>query len=216
MPTPTEIVVLLHGIGRTGWSIRPLERRLRDAGYATLNLTYPSRHMPIDASAAFVGRRLDENEVWSRHSKVHFVTHSMGGLVAAKYLRNIAHEKLGRVVMIAPPNGGSEVADLLQGFAPYHFLFGPAGRELTTTSRRRAMPLPHYDLGIIAGTLGWPYILGNLALPRPHDGRVSVAGTRHDGMRDHITVRATHTRIVAHPQVAPQVIAFLKHGRFDC
>lgn len=214
MSPPTEIVVLLHGIGRTGWSMRPLERGLRNVGYATLSPTYPSRRMPIEASAAFVSRRLEMDEVWSRYRKVHFVTHSMGGLVAAEYLRTCSSDRLGRVVMIAPPNGGSEVADLLQGFAPYHLLFGPAGRQLATSARRRAASVP-YDLGIIAGTLGWPYLLGNLTLPRPHDGRVSVAGTRHDGMRDHITVRATHTRIVAHPQVAPQVIAFLAHGRFD-
>lgn len=215
MESSTEIVVLLHGIGRTGWSMRPLERPLRAAGYVSLNLTYPSRHLPIEDLASFVGSRLDEAGVWSRYRKVHFVTHSMGGLIAAEYLRTISSEQLGRVVMIAPPNGGSEVADLLQGFAPYHLLFGPAGRQVTTTARRRALPFPHYDLGIIAGTRGWPYLLGHLALPRPHDGRVSVARTRHEGMRDHITVHATHTRIVAHPEVAPQVIAFLARGRFD-
>src|SRR5688572_29945197 len=183
MRTQGEIVILLHGIARTKRSMFAIERALRRAGYDTLGITYPSLRMDIAALAGFIARALVA--VWAGPDRVHFVTHSMGGLVAARYLSDFAESipagRLGRVVMLAPPAGGSEVADLLKRFSPYRWFYGPAGRGLTTR-RDASLGTLSYDLGIIAGRRGWPYLLGNMVIRGPHDGRVAVARTRVPGM----------------------------------
>lgn len=205
-------VLLLHGIGRTRLSMRSLERTLTAAGYRTENLTYPSRTLSLDALAGWLHPRLAE--LWRHSTRVHVVTHSMGGLVAAHYLATHGdREKTGRVVMLAPPLGGSEVADALHGLPPYHWLFGPAGQELTTTARGDSMP-PYYKLGIIAGTTGGLYPLGRAFIPGSHDGRVAVERTKHPGMADHLVVFASHSFIMRKPEVQRQTLHFLAHGRF--
>ena len=211
-PHRADTVVLLHGIARTRLSMRPIERLLAAAGYRTENLTYPSRRLSLDAISDWLQPRLAS--AWQA-DRVHFVTHSMGGLVAARYLA--AHgdrERTGRVVMLAPPNGGSEVADALHRLPPYRWLYGPAGQELTTSASAGSMP-PYYALGIIAGTRGEAYPLGRLFIRGAHDGRVSVANSKHPGMADHLVVPASHSFIMRNPEVQRQVLAFLDHGRFD-
>lgn len=214
-----EIVVLLHGIGHSRLNMAGLEWSLRKAGYNTINISYPSCRYNIQQLAAFVHERLEKEGVWYNKKPVHFVTHSMGGLVTRCYLdnykNNITPSQIGRVVMIAPPNGGSEVADLLQSFPPYRWLFGKAGQELSTAFQSAHTIQPYYDLGIIAGTLGWPYILGSLTIRGQHDGRVSVDKTKLDGMKDHLTLAATHSFISWKPQVHRQIVHFLMHGAFD-
>ena len=206
-----EVVVLLHGIARTRLSLRPLEHLLAAAGYRTENLTYPSRRLSLEGIADWLHPRLAS--AW-RAERVHFVTHSMGGLIAARYLA--AHgnrERTGCVVMLAPPNGGSEVADALHRLPPYRWLYGPAGQELTTSARAGAMP-PYYELGIIAGTRGGLYPLGRLFIRGAHDGRVSVAISKHPGMADHLVVPASHSFIMRNAEVQRQTLHFLQHGSF--
>ncbi len=193
----------------------PMELALRRAGYGTLAITYPSRRHDIVWLAGFVARTI--SEVWDGANRVHVVTHSMGGLVAARFLSDFAggipKQKLGRVVMLAPPLQGSEVADFLQRFSPYRWFYGPAGQELTTTRESLDAPLP-YELGIIAGSRGWPYLVAARVIPRPHDGRVAVARTMTTGMADHLVVPSTHTFIAWNPLVQRNVVHFLQHGRF--
>lgn len=208
-----ESILLLHGIGRTRLSMRPLERTLTAAGYRTENLTYPSRRLAIPDIADWLHPRLAE--LWRHSTRVHVVTHSMGGLVVAQYLATHGdREKTGRVVMLAPPLMGSEVANALHTFPPYRWLFGPAGQELTTSARRDPMP-PYYDLGIIAGTGGKLYPLGRAFIRGPHDGRVAVERTKHPGMADHLIVAASHSFIMRKPEVHRQTLYFLEHGKFE-
>lgn len=213
-----EIVVLLHGIARTRLSMRPMEQELKRAGYRTLNLSYPSRRLDLAAIAAWLDRRFIAAGLWEAH-RVHFVTHSMGGLVAARYFADFAAgsraPRLGRVVMLAPPNQGSEVADFLEGLPPYRWLYGPAGQQLTTSARSNAEAGLPCDVGIIAGTAGRAYLLGRLLIRAPHDGRVAVARTQLPGMRDHLVVHATHSFIMRKPEVQRQVLHFLEHGSFE-
>jgi len=208
----SDTVVLLHGIARTRLSLRPLEHLLAAAGYRPENLTYPSRRLSLDAIADWLHPRLAS--AW-KAERLHIVTHSMGGLVAARYLA--AHgdrKRTGRVVMLAPPNGGSEVADALHRLPPYRWLYGPAGQELTTSARAGAMP-PYYELGIIAGTRGGLYPLGRAFIPGPHDGRVAVERTKHPGMADHLVVPASHSFIMRNAEAQRQTLHFIEHGRFD-
>lgn len=213
-----ETVVLLHGIAKTSNSMKPVQRVLREAGYEVLSITYPSTKKNISGIVEGLHTQPLNEAFWAKADKVHFVTHSMGGLVAQQYLdryrADMPSEKMGRVVMLAPPNGGSEVADLLHGLKPYQWYYGPAGQDLTTASRRKAQVTPYYDLGIIAGTKEWVYVLSAFVVPGSGDGRVSVEKTKMSGMKDHFIVPATHTFIMDRPDVQRQIVSFLKSGSF--
>lgn len=213
-----ETVVLLHGIAKTSGSMKPVEEALRKAGYDVLSITYPSTKKSVRDIATGLREAPLDPSFWQAAETVHFVTHSMGGLVVQRYLdlyrKDIPQSKLGRVVMMGPPNGGSEVADLLQNMGPYRWYYGPAGQDLTTRSRKVAAVTPYYELGIVAGTKEWPYIVSAFVVPGPGDGRVSVEKTKMPGMTDHITVPATHTFIMDRSDVHRQLLSFLKDGKF--
>jgi hypothetical protein len=211
-----EGVLLLHGIARRASSLARLEGALRDAGFATLNLDYPARKASLAVLAGIVGPPVAAFA--GGVDRLHVVTHSMGGLLARALLTHRRPDNLGRVVMLAPPNGGSEVADRLRRFSAYRRFFGPAGFQLSTRRDARLEALlgeVDYPLGIIAGDRSLSPIESWFVLPRPNDGRVSVARTRVPGMTDHITVHATHTLIMRNPQVIRQTLHFVRNGRFS-
>src|SRR5262249_5934014 len=147
---------------------------------------------------------------------IHFVGHSMGGLLARVYISRHRPARLGRVVMLGTPNGGSEVADLLKDLSIYPAVFGPAGLQLSTTQDPvlAALPSPDYAIGIIAGCRTIAPIASAFVLPRPNDGRVSVASSKLADMADHIVVKASHTGLPNHAVAIEQTIAFLRDGRF--
>jgi pimeloyl-ACP methyl ester carboxylesterase len=209
-------VVLLHGIAGRSLMLRRMERALQRAGFATLNLDYQSRKKPLDdlaeeihpAIAAFAAAQDDQ---------LHFVTHSMGGLLARVYLARHRPASLGRVVMLGTPNGGSELADRLKDISLYRFYFGPAGLQLVTTKDPTLSALPplDYEVGIISGNRFLDPISALLVLPWPNDGRVSVASCKLDDMADHTTVKASHMGLLVHPTAIRQTVAFLRNGRFE-
>ncbi|MGI4939151.1 MAG: esterase/lipase family protein [Janthinobacterium lividum] len=209
-------VLLLHGIARTSASLTKLARSLDSAGFATLNLDYPSRKQSLAALTEHVHREAAPF-LAQPAGQMHIVTHSMGGLLARAYIARHRPPNLGKVVMLGPPNAGSELADLLARRLFYRSYFGPAGQQLGTGPEgklSRLFGVVDYPVGVIAGDraldpLGW------LLLPRPNDGRVSVARTRVDGMTGHVTVHATHTLVVRNAGVIRHTIQFLRHGRFD-
>ena len=208
-------VVLLHGIAMGSWTLKKLERALRRRGFATLNLDYASRKKPLEQLAEDIhapvqafASRLD--------SPIHFVGHSMGGLLARMYVANYRPERLGRVVLLGTPNGGSEIADVLEKLAIYRWFFGPAGAQLTTHPENSLASLPplDYPVGVVAGNLSiYPSSL--FLLPRPNDGRVSVESAKLADMADHIVIRATHPWLTRHRVAIEQTVAFLNAGRFD-
>jgi len=214
-----DTVVILHGIGHSRWNMYWVERAMKREGYATVNISYPSLDNEIPALAAYINAKLAAGKVWDRQGRVHFVTHSMGGLVARRYLddfrADIPQEKMGRLVMIAPPNGGSEVADFLKNFPPYKWSFGPAGQQLTTAFRQTDTTVPWYETGIIAGTRGWPYFVATWLIDGEHDGRVAVEKTKMNGMKDHIALPATHSFISWKGDVHGQIKNFLNEGQFQ-
>ena len=208
-------VVLLHGIARTSRSLRKVERALQACGFATLNLDYASRRKPLDALAADIHPDITAfaNSIGG---PLHFVAHSMGGLLTRVYIAHYRPAALGRVVMLGTPNGGSEVADLLKRLSIFRTLYGPAGQQLTTAQDDRLTSLPplDYAVGVIAGIRSIDPIASRFILPRPNDGRVSVQSSKLADMTDHITVRASHTGLVRHPVAIDQTITFLREGRF--
>jgi pimeloyl-ACP methyl ester carboxylesterase len=212
---PSPAVVLFHGIARTSRSLGKLDRALRQAGFATLNLDYPSRRKPLDLLADHVHPAVADF-AGQNAGKLHFFGHSMGGLLARVYVAMHRPAQLGCVVMLGTPNGGSEVADLLQGLALYRKFYGPAGQQLTThlDGVLRSLPALDYAVGIIAGNGSIDPISSILIVPRPNDGRVSVESSRLAGMTDHITVKASHNGLLRHRVAIDQTIAFLREGRF--
>ncbi|MBB4427280.1 pimeloyl-ACP methyl ester carboxylesterase [Bradyrhizobium sp. CIR48] len=208
-------MVLLHGIARTSASLMKLERALRAAGFATLNIDYPSRSKPIAALAEDIHPAI--TRFAERDAPLHFVAHSMGGLVARAYIARHRPARLGRVVMLGTPNSGSEVADLLRGSLPYRKFYGPAGLELTTTpaTAPNALPAIDYPVGVIAGSRFIDPVAGLLVLPKPNDGRVSVQSAGLAGMADHIVVKTSHTGLPRHAAAIAQTVAFLREGRFQ-
>lgn len=212
----TECVVLLHGLGRGPGSMRTLEHALADAGYLTWNEGYPSRSATIEVLAeAHVGPAIE----WCRDAdatRIHFVTHSLGGILVRQYLHDHAVPDVGRIVMLSPPNGGSEVADRLASFPPYEWIMGPAALQLGTNGDsvpRRLGPL-HAEVGIITGSRSLdPWFAG--WLPAPHDGKVSVTSARLEGMTDFRVVERAHGLIMRDDEVVEEVLHFLEHGRFS-
>ncbi|GAB5521946.1 MAG: alpha/beta fold hydrolase [Rhodothermales bacterium] len=210
-----ECVVLLHGLARSSSSMAPVERRLEAEGYHVVNVDYPSRESTIqDLAAEYVAEGIDACRTLDA-SRIHFVTHSLGGILVRQYLEGQALAELGRVVMLAPPNQGSEVVDDWKDAPGYAWLNGPAGRQLGTDEHSVPLCLGPvtYPVGVIAGTRTVNPILSR-SLPNPDDGKVSVASTKVDGMTDHLEVPHSHTFIMRSATVLDQVVHFLQHEAF--
>jgi pimeloyl-ACP methyl ester carboxylesterase len=207
-------VVLLHGLAGTSRLLRKMERALQGTGFATLNLDYRSRKRPLEALADDIHPAIAgfaENV-----GDLHFVTHSMGGLLARVYIARYRPRRLQRVVMLGPPNNGSEVADLLKDLAPYRAFFGPAGQQVGTQQSEllAGLPLPPCAVGIIAGNRTIAPVSSLFIVPRPNDGKVSVASTKLEGMADHIVLKTSHSLMMLHRGTIDQTIAFLHEGQF--
>jgi pimeloyl-ACP methyl ester carboxylesterase len=208
-------VVLLHGISRTARSFRKMQTALEGCGFATLNQDYASRRKALEALAEDIHPSI-QRFADGIDGSVHFVGHSMGGLLARVYIARYRPKRLGRVVMLGTPNSGSEIADRLKNVGAYRAFFGPAGQQLGTQrgpAIEALFPPVDYPAGIVAGNRSIDPVAGTM-LPKPHDGRVSVANTKLDGMADHVVVRTSHPWLVRNGDAIAQTIAFLRDGKF--
>lgn len=210
-----DCVVLLHGLARTANAMQKLESRLLTHGYQVANVNYPSRESAIEELAPWaVSRGLNTCKTFES-TRIHFVTHSMGGILVRYYLQTNRIETLGHVVMIAPPNQGSEVVDAMAEVPGFAWVNGPAGLQLGTDKNSVPSKLGpvDYSVGIIAGNKTFNPLLSQL-LPNPDDGKVSVASTKVDGMADFAVVNASHPFIMNDETVIGHVLEFLKTGSF--
>jgi pimeloyl-ACP methyl ester carboxylesterase len=240
---PGETVVLLHGLGLGSWAMKRFEHALRREGYRVVNISYGSRWTPLETLAgSWLPRTLHETGADSA-PRLHFVTHSMGGIVLRLWLHqqtadsprvsvpatataaslagtalSMPSTRLGRVVMLAPPNAGSEVAERLRRFPPFRWFTGVNGARLGTGSDslpRSLGPWPAgaAPLGIIAGNHSFNPLF-SAWLPGPDDGKVAVASTRLDGMSDFVVLHHSHTWLQWRRETVRQTLAFLRHARF--
>ena len=186
---------------------------MQGAGFATLNLDYASRKRPLESLIEDIHPAIAG--FTESVGAVHFVTHSMGGLLTRGYLAKYRPSRLQRVVMLGPPNNGSEVADLLKNLALFRAIYGPAGQQVGTRHSKGIAGVPRdCAVGIIAGNRTIDPIASYFIVPRPNDGRVSVESTKLDGMADHIVLKTSHSLMLLNRDVVEQTIAFLRVGRF--
>ena len=211
-----ECVVLLHGLARSATSMQALETRLTNEGFQVNNIDYPSRDHPVEELATLVVGQGIQACTEQLAPKINFVTHSLGGILVRVYLKANQRDDIGRVVMLGPPNQGSEVVDNLRDTPGFELLNGPAGMELGTgpSDIPKLLGPVDFELGVIAGTQSINLILSTF-LPDPNDGKVSVESTKVEGMTDFIALPTTHPFMMKNKTVIDQTVYFLKHGKFD-
>lgn len=215
--------IVIHGLGRTSMAMRSLARLLSQQGYVVTNLDYPSTRLPI---AELVERYVapafaDASDV----ARIDVVTHSLGGILFRYYWAHQAtpeiRELIDKVVMLAPPNQGSEIPDQLRRWRLAKWILGPVMPELGTDSESIPSQLARQesegfscDIGVVAGTRSYePWF--SPWMPGENDGKVTVASTRLKGMKDFCTIKAGHTFIMDDKQVHRQILHFLGSGTFS-
>lgn len=221
-PLAERAVVLVHGLARTSRSMARLGQALEHAGYAVFNWDYPSRAYGLLALIEALERYARDAAAMS--GRLHFVTHSMGGLLARGVLHRATWPQVGRLVMLAPPNHGAQLASRASAYAWARGFYGQALEELRPDRAAELATLlghPRCEFGIIAGTRSFHPLqptsyLSSLTRPAgTHDGTVDVDDTRLTGMADFVTVNANHMFIMDHDETIRQTMRFLEHGRFQ-
>ncbi len=214
---PNECVILLHGLARTALSMQRMKRSLEGNGYLVANVDYPSRDHKIEVLAPqAIEDGLQQCGEKSGISTVHFVAHSLGGILVRVYLADNVIANLGRVVMLAPPNQGSKAVDEMERIPGFDWLHGPAGYQLGKGPESVPLRLgaPDFDFAVIAGNLTIDPITSAL-LDDPDDGKVSVSDTRLEGMRDFVVVPVSHAMIMQDREVIRLVMNYLARGSFS-
>jgi hypothetical protein len=207
--------VLLHGLGRTAHSMNKMTASLAEAGYQTINIGYPSTGYKIEKLAWMVNGEIARKCVDTK-KKIHFVTHSLGGIILRLMQQENTVPNIGRVVMLCPPNNGSELAEILKNNLLFKIATGPAGSQLGTGAQSlpKNLGAVNFELGIITGNRSFTPVSSRI-FNGANDGKVAVESAKVKGMRDFMVVNCSHTFIMNSPEVISQTIHFLKNSMFE-
>ena len=213
-PPSGEVVVLVHGILRSSKSMSRVAAAFAGSGVSAEPFDYPSTRVPLEESAGYL-KRCVENFPPSV-TGVHFVVHSMGGLLVREYLRQTADApdpRLRRLVMIGTPNHGANLATMFSAVPAFQFLYGPAGCQLRDGEAcvADALPTPTIEFAVIAGTRGTADGFNPL-VPGDDDGTVALSSARLSGAADFLAVRGLHSSLVFQPSVTGAAVRFVTKG----
>lgn len=212
----SECVILMHGMLRSSSSMENMAEAVEAAGYTAVNLDYPSRDHTIEVLAPMaIEQGLELCEAAGATAKTHFITHSLGGILVRKYLKDKEIENLGRVVMLGPPNQGSQAVDELGDVPGFDWLNGPAGKQLGQGPDSVPLSLgpATFEVGVIAGNRTVDPIT-SAVLDDPDDGKVSVKDTKLEGMTDFIVVEHSHAFMMMMETPIELTLRFLETGSF--
>lgn len=210
-----DCVVLLHGLARSASSMSKMAEVLVSHRFIVVNIDYPSRQYPIEVLAENTVPAGVQTCKSAGATRVNFVTHSLGGILLRAFVRHTPIDSLHRVVMLGPPNNGSEVVDSMKEIPGFLWLNGPAGQQLGTGMGGLPASLGEasFELAIIAGTSTINPILSTY-LPDPDDGKVSVASTKVDNMCAHVQMAVSHPFLMKDETVIEETVNYLLAGRF--
>ena len=199
-------IVLLHGQGRTRLSMLVLCKRLRSAGYQTLNFPYNQTIHSLDEISGqlveFIGQKV-------KTSDYHLIGHSLGNVIIRNAFRKEYPDGLGKIVMLAPPNQPAHLAKLLKKNPVYRIFTGDSGQKLSEEDFYSDLPVPTVPFGVIAGDKGQ-----SLTFSEPNDAVVTVESTKLDGMADWILLHHGHTFIMNCKDTFEHCRHFLEEGSF--
>lgn len=208
-----DCVILLHGLARSADSMQKMANSLEKDGYQAVNIDYPSQTKNIETLAnEAIPQGLN---ACGKNQRINFVTHSMGGILVRQYLSQHKIDSLHRVVMLGPPNQGSEIVDKLGDWRLFKWLNGPAGQQLGTDANSTPSKLGkvNFELGVIAGSSSINLILSAI-IPGDDDGKVSIENSKIEGMNDHLVMSVTHPMMMKNCKVIQQTAHFLEFGKF--
>ncbi len=211
-----ECVILLHGLARSSRSMKKMARFFQQKGYAAINAGYPSTTLPVEKCADYLAQAIHLASS-QNFSRIHFITHSLGGIVLRYTFRSQVPDNIGKVVMLSPPNHGSEIVDTLGSWKLFQWINGPAGQQLTTfhDSIPNTLGAAIASTGIITGDRHAFFDKWFSSLIKgDNDGKVSVESARLENMRDFLVVHESHPFIMNAQSVLEQSLYFIQHGRF--
>lgn len=190
--------------------IQPLQK----VGYQVENISYPSTKKTVEALTEEVRQKV--LQAGAEATKIHFVTHSLGGIILRKIQDTHPLPHIGRAVMLAPPNQGSEIVDRIGDWWAFKKINGPAGQQLGTDSKSIPLQLSpvNFSCGVLTGdrSINW---INSTMIPGPNDGKVSTKSAVVEGMADYRVLHATHPMIMRKRETQREIVHFLKHGRFS-
>jgi len=201
-----EVVFLLHGMWRTRVSMFVLARRLRAAGYRTVNVAYSQKTKSLDAITDLLHESIMEHAVGGRY---HLIGHSLGNVIIRNGFKKGYPPGLGRIVMLAPPNRPAKLAKRLKDVFLYKWATGDSGQKLSQAEFYETLPVPDVEFGVIAGNRGL-----RLVSKEPNDGIVLLEATKLAGMKDFKALHHGHTFIMNARDTFELCKRFLETGRF--
>ena len=210
-----EAVILIHGFARSRSDMRKLGRALRYQGYQVHTINYSSIRRNIKNIQSDAFQQIDNKLSQISADKIHFVGHSLGGLLIRSYLGKKTIPKLGAVVMIGSPSKGTHFVDYYKDSWWFKF-FGSVTRIFSAEGSQflNSLKPPNYPLGVIAGNFNVRF--QEHILPGLDDGLVPVESTKIKGMKDFVLIQnTTHRGMLFQRKVVEQVIYFLMNEKFN-